>query len=312
MTQVAPDLTNIPMKASKRSPRDFDFRRPKSLERNQLRTLQLVLESFLRAASSVLSANLRMPFRLTVGELDQKPWEAVISNLEDPASITVFSLPPLPSKALWHMPIDLVMRLIDMRLGGSGKGDVPRRALTDIERIIIRDLLSEMLVQLVPAFGPITPVSIGTLHQESSLQFVQLVSLTEMCVLAPIEVSIANDTPIFSAICLPFPLLRPITEILNNRANPVEDAIESTITQKIEERLYDVPVTINVEFEPTTLTSREIVSLAVGDVVRLSHRKGQALRIKVDGSCLYWAQPTQVGKRVACILIDPEEPNDRR
>ncbi len=312
MTQVAPDISSPSQRSIKRQPRNFDFRQPKSLERNQLRALQLVLESFLRAASSVLSANLRMPFRLNVGELEQKPWEAVISDLEDPASIAVFSLPPLPSKALWHMPIDLVMRLIDLRLGGSGKGDVPKRALTDIERVIVRDLVSEMLQQLVPAFGPITTVNIGTLHQESSLQFVQLVALSEMCVLAPIELSISNDPPIYTAICFPFPLLRPITEILNSRANPVEDTLESTLTAKIESRLFDVEVVLNVEFEPTTLTSREVVSLAIGDVVRLDHRKGQPLKIKVDNTFMYYAMPTQVGKRVACLLTNPEETNDRR
>lgn len=312
MTQVSSDIaSSAPVKSHKRQPRTFDFRQPKSLERNQLRALQLVLESFLRAASSVLSANLRMPFRLNVAELEQKAWESVISNLEDPASIAVFSLPPLPSKALWHMPIELVMRLIDLRLGGTGKGDNPRRALTDIERVIVRDLVSEMLLQLVPAFGPITPVTIGTLHQESSLQFVQLVALSEMCVVAPIAVSVGNDQPIYTAICLPFPLLRPITEILNSRANPVEDTGESTLTSKIEARIFDVEVVLNVEFEPTTLTSREVVSLSVGDVVRLNHRKGQALRIKVDNTFMYFAQPTQVGKRVACILTKPEESNDR-
>ncbi|CAG4933256.1 MULTISPECIES: flagellar motor switch protein FliM [Acidithrix] len=311
MTQTSFDIANVSKKNNKRAPRNFDFRQPKSLERNQLRTLQLILESFLRAASSVLSANLRMPFRLNIGELEQKPWEDVITILEDPASIAVFSLPPLPSKALWHMPIELVMRLIDMRLGGNGRGENPRRSLSDLERVIVRNLIEEMLAQLIPAFAPITQISIGSIHQEASLQFVQLVSLSEMCVLAQVEMSISNDPPIQTAICLPFPLLRPITDILNNRANPVEDAADTTLSHDLEARLFDIEVEATVEFEPTSLTSREIVSLSVGDVVRLKHRKGNPLKIKVDGTYLYWAQPTQVGKRVACLLVEPEETNDR-
>lgn len=293
--------------SQKRTPRSFDFRKPKSLERNQLRSLQMVLESFLRAASSVLTANMRVPFRLTIGELEQKPWEEVIGLLEDPASIAVFSLPPLPSKALWHMPIELSMRLIDMRLGGNGKGDIPKRPLSDLERVIIKNLTEDMLAQIVPAFAPITSLALGGVNLETSTQFVQLVSLSEMCVLAQIEIAASNEPPISTAICLPFPLLRPITEILNNRANPIEDEVDHTLSHNIEQRLYDVPVEVTVEFEPTLLTSREIVSLAAGDVVRLSHRKGQPLRVRVDSTELYLAQPTQVGKRVACVLVEPEE-----
>ncbi|MDA8026361.1 MAG: FliM/FliN family flagellar motor switch protein [Actinomycetota bacterium] len=293
--------------SQKRTPRSFDFRKPKSLERNQLRSLQMVLESFLRAASSVLTANMRIPFRLTIGELEQKPWEEVISLLEDPASIAVFSLPPLPSKALWHMPLELSMRLIDMRLGGNGKGDIPKRPLSDLERVIIKNLTEDMLAQIVPAFAPITSITLGGVNLEASTQFVQLVSLSEMCVLAQIEISASNEQPISTAICLPFPLLRPITEILNNRANPIEDEVDHTLSHNIEKRLYDVPVEVTVEFEPTLLTSREIVSLSPGDVVRLSHRKGQPLRVRVDSTELYLAQPTQVGKRVACVLVEPEE-----
>jgi flagellar motor switch protein FliM len=250
---------------------------------------------------------MRIPFRLTIGELEQKPWEEVISLLEDPASIAVFSLPPLPSKALWHMPLELSMRLIDMRLGGNGKGDIPKRPLSDLERVIIKNLTEDMLAQIVPAFAPITSITLGGVNLEASTQFVQLVSLSEMCVLAQIEISASNEQPISTAICLPFPLLRPITEILNNRANPIEDEVDHTLSHNIEKRLYDVPVEVTVEFEPTLLTSREIVSLSPGDVVRLSHRKGQPLRVRVDSTELYLAQPTQVGKRVACVLVEPEE-----
>ena len=94
-------------KVKTRQAKKFDFRQPKTLERNQLRSLQLLLEAFARPASSILSANLRVHCRLDITGLLQLPWEGVLDMFEDNGSVTVVSLPPIESViSLNFYPLD--------------------------------------------------------------------------------------------------------------------------------------------------------------------------------------------------------------
>ena len=69
----------------------------------------------------------------------------------------------------------------------------------------------------------------------------------------------------------------------------------------------DAPVGISVQFRPITLTSHEIVDLQVGDVVPLRHLATTPLTVAVEGVPCQFAVPGRRGRRLACLIVDPQQ-----
>ncbi len=290
-------------KVKTRQAKKFDFRQPKTLERNQLRSLQLLLEAFARPASSILSANLRVHCRLDITGLLQLPWEGVLDMFEDNGSVTVVSLPPLPAKAIYYQQFDPALRIVDLRFGGSGE-DIPSRTmLTDIELDVVLGIMEEVLAQLPAAFSSILDIRLGQITQEQSLQLVHAAAMNEMCIVAKMVLRIDDKHDHETALILPFPLLRPMLDQLGSRGVAV---VEQSLgfANKLAERLQDVDLDLEVVFKPTYLSSGQIVDLRPGDVVRLAHRKGEPLDLVCGPVKVSKVQPTQVGRRLACLVVE--------
>jgi flagellar motor switch protein FliM len=292
------------MRSSKRGAKLFDFRQPKTLERNQLKALQMVFEGFARPASSILGANLRVSSRIEVTDVDQRTWEELLSDDADPSAVSVFNLAPLPPRAVLIVPAKLALLMVDLRLGGGGSEVEAVRAPTDIEQVIISTVVGEVIAQIPIAFSSLVELRVDRLHQEVALQFVQGIPLNEMCVTVKMSMTIAERDPAEVTLVLPFTMLRPILDQLGNRPTSVVERQSESFTKALSERLLDTTVEAKVVFKPTQLTSGEILSLEPGDVIRLGHRQGTALDVVVDGVRLYRAQPTQVGTRVAILLVE--------
>ncbi|MGC8480303.1 MAG: flagellar motor switch protein FliM [Acidimicrobiales bacterium] len=290
----------------RKAPKLFDFRQPKTLERNQLKALELLFEAFARPASSVLGANLRLPSRIEVEEVDQRTWEELLTDFTDPASVSVFNLAPLPSRAILTIPAQLSLLMVDLRLGGSGTEPQELRNPTDIEQVIISSVVGELIAQIPNSFSSLVDIRIERLHQEQALQFVQGVQLNEMCVTVKFSMVIGEREPEGVYLILPFPLLRPILDLLGNRSAQAIETHSEEFSTALQQRLRDTVVEAKVVFNPTYLTSGEILELVPGDVVRLGHRQGAALDVMVDGVKLYRAQPTQLGSRVGVLLVEEE------
>jgi flagellar motor switch protein FliM len=69
-------------------------------------------------------------------------------------------------------------------------------------------------------------------------------------------------------------------------------------------------VDVAVEFSQIALTPREILSLAVGDVLPLRHPTNSPLRITSGGMAFAYGVPGSTGKHVACRVVEDPEPQE--
>jgi flagellar motor switch protein FliM len=72
--------------------------------------------------------------------------------------------------------------------------------------------------------------------------------------------------------------------------------------------VQDVPVEVRVRFLPRRLTSRRLLQLRVGDVLRLDHPVERPLDVVASGVvCARGVAGTQ-GSRAACLIVSSEFP----
>ncbi|HET9732149.1 MAG TPA: flagellar motor switch protein FliM [Acidimicrobiales bacterium] len=287
----------------------YDFRTPEVLDRNRLRSLALVLDNFTRLASRRLSADLRVPVELLVTDTREVIWDE-LSDQADPYCMVLFGLSPLPGRALLHLPVELAMILVDLRMGGLGDGEYPARPLSDIDIELLTDVMGGVLEQLAIAFGPVAPLSFGGLQVESTAQLLQVVRPSDSCLAVRLQMRFGESGEVVRScsVGLPLTMLRPLMRaLLNVGEGNTSDQANGAAAGPASQRLLDPPVDVTIRFGPTALSSRELLDLRLGDVINLHHPCDVPLEVAVENVVYLRARPVERARRIACTIVQPQE-----
>ncbi len=120
----------------------MDFRRPSKFNKDQLRTLEMLHDTFARLGATYLSGALRAVADISVLGAEQVTYGEFISSLPVPAFTNILELEPLGTNAILALDLPLIFSMIDRLLGGTGQGAGRLRELTDIELSLSRTIIT--------------------------------------------------------------------------------------------------------------------------------------------------------------------------
>lgn len=275
----------------------YDFRRPDKFSKDQLRTLQMLHETFARLAGTGLSAYLRSPVNIDLISLEQVPYEEYLRTINQ-SVFTIMSLPPLTGQAVLEIEFSLVFSMIDRLLGGTGK-PVSRTVLTDIERPLVRQMVERMFTALKNAWEGMVVVNPGIEGTETSAQFVQIAPPSDIVVTILFEVKVGNLRGAMS-ICVPYLVLKPITTKLsaqkwfvstNRKHSP---AHRRMLTQQVQNTKVECAVILG----RTGLNIRDFLNLREGDVIRLNQRVDDDLLMNISNTPKFEGRPVLNGRQL--------------
>lgn len=282
----------------------YDFRRPDKFSKEQLRTLQMLHETFARLSGSALSAYLRTPVNIDLISLEQVPYEEYLRSINQ-SVFTIMSLPPLTGQAVLEIEFSLVFTMIDRLLGGPGKA-LPRSVLTDIERPLVRQTIERMFSALKSAWEGVVIVNPGIEGMETSAQFVQIAPPNDIVVTILFEVKIGNQRGAMS-LCIPYLVLKPITTKLSAQkwfatgARKVSSATRRILTHQIASTKIDCTIKLGA----ARLSIRDFLHLKQGDVLRLDQKTSNDLALQVNDVTKFYGRPALQGKNVVFTVTRP-------
>lgn len=292
--------------------RVFDFRRPNKLNRDHIRSLENIHETFARQLTTVLSSTLRAVSQVTVASIEQMAYEDYVEEVPNPSHMTIISLDPLPGVAVLQFPLSAAMVIIDLMLGGHGASGGLQRPLTDIERGLMRTIIDRALAELTYSFESVAQIEPAILGYESNPQFVQVAGPSDMTVVVTLEMKVGREDN-KATLCFTYSALQPILDTIasvSSHGQPGRNDIALARAQ-LSERMLEVPVDVAIEFAPTKLTSAAIVELEVGDVIALGHPTSKELTATVGGTPTFQVRAARAGKRLACQIVENVEPKPR-
>lgn len=284
----------------------YDFRRPDKFSKDQLRTLQMLHETFARLAGSALSAYLRTPVTVDLISLEQVPYEEYLRSINQ-SVFTILSLPPLSGQAVLECEFSLVFSMIDRMLGGPGKG-IPRNVLTDIERPLVRQILERLFGALKSSWEGVVMVNPGIEGMETSGQFVQIAPPSDIVVTVLLEVKLGNQRGAMS-LCVPYVVLKPITTKLSGQKWFATNNRKSGKGARaiLSHKLQGARVECTVHLGNAQISMNEFVNLKPGDVVRLDQRTERELRLLIGNVPKFHGKPALQGKNVVFAVSHPIE-----
>ena len=280
--------------------RPFDFERPSKFNKDQLRTLEMLHESFCRVVQTQLAAQLRTLVEITVTSADQVSYGEFVRSMPFPTLINVISLEPLQGNALLEMNLPLALSVIDRMVGGPGAYRGKMRELTEIEVALTRGLVDVLLQGLREAWTQIAQIDFRDQHVEMNPQFAQVAAPGDMSVLISFEMRIGTVTGMLN-LCIPHLVLEPVLGGLSAQSyySSKHAAPGPELRENIVNHISHASVPVSVSLGSTTLNVAELMALMPGDVIPLDRSPGDDVSVRVGELDTFLAQPGTRGRRLA-------------
>lgn len=294
------DVTDIE-EEPERKVRNYDFRNPQKMAKDQLRTLEIIHDNFSRLLQTFLSGYLRAPVSIEVLTVDQYAFSEFSNAISNPAFLSIVKFSPLPGDIIFDISPKLALVIIDRLLGGKGEQVGEARAFTEIEMTLLRRLIDKELELFAEAWRNVVEIYPTLENIETNPQFAQIISPSETIALITLNMNIGDAEGMFN-ICIPHLVIESIVEKLSTKLWYSTTKKESDNKQNaifLEERLKKAEVILKAELGHSMLTVDELLSLQVGDVIKMDTFDNNEARITVGSILKFYCQPGTLNKNVA-------------
>jgi flagellar motor switch protein FliM len=290
----------------------FDFRRPTSLSREHVRAMQIVQETFARGLATAMSAMVGSVVNVTTGAIEQRTYDEYVRELPNPTLLSLLNISPLNGAAILQFPLPVAMCTVEMLLGGKGYQEQPARSLSELEMLLVKGLIERVLPELRYALEPVVATEISLAGQESNPQFAQVAAPTDMMIIIPFQIKVEQVADV-ATLCVPFTALQPHLEALSTSASFIGKGSDNAAEhrRRMSNHLGAAPVEVAAEFRPVIMSSGDVVSLRVGDVVPLSHPVGEPLLLTVEGVPTLTVSVGRRNRRAAIQVVGSVNPSDK-
>lgn len=301
--ELNPD--EIPVDEEKHKVKPYDFRRPQKFSKDHIRTLELIHDNFARTISNYLSAQLRNNVKVKVETVQQITYEEFIHSVPNPTILTIFKMPPLSGSILLESNPEFVYTVIDILLGGSGRGKYKVREFTDIDKNIIRQVNTGLISNLKLAWEDVIEVEPEIEGLETNPALNQTLAPTEPVALITFSVEI-NKMSTFINICIPYLSIENVLDklVVQYWFRDSDTGVIEKSKEKIRSRVNVIDLGVIAQLGSTQITVEQFLELTKGDVITLDTKISEAITLKVEDQNYMYVKPGIVGKFKGVQVLD--------
>lgn len=300
LTSGAVNADELKKEESKKKVRVYDFRRPNKFSKDQIHTLQVIYENYARSLSTFLSAQLRAPVQIELLSVEQTTYDEFMRSIPNPTILNIFSLYPLEGSSIMEINQKLGFAFLDRLLGGPGTVPEKTRPLTEIEQTVMERLAQKMLDYLQEPWSSIIEMDPAIERIETNPQFTQLVSPSEIVMVVSLETKMADVLGLIN-ICIPFLVLEPVVDKLSVHYYYASSGqkFSPENTALIKNKLERTQVAVRVVLGRATITVKDLLELAPGDVIPLERSINDDLEVMIGQRAKFLGKPGSYNNRYA-------------
>jgi flagellar motor switch protein FliM len=247
--------------------RPHDFTRYGRIVRGRMPTLEMINDRFGRLLRGSLYNELRRAAVISVGSVQIVKFADYVRTLHLPTSLNLVKFNPLRGTGLIILDPTLVFALIDIYFGGKGRhAKIEGREFTAIENEIIANVLKETFRNLQEAWSHIAPLVIEKVGSEMNPHFANIVSPTEIVVVARFGVDfdgVGGDLHV----TMPYSMIEPLREVLDSGVQSDRVDQDDRWSLALRHELEDAELEVRAVLGTTTLSLSELRALQAGDVI---------------------------------------------
>ncbi|MBS1792346.1 MAG: flagellar motor switch protein FliM [Acidobacteria bacterium] len=280
----------------------YNFRRPDRLSKEQVRSLYLLHDLFAHSLSSSLPLFLRAVSEVNLISVEQQSYSDYMRGLSDPTTIFTIAASPLRGVFVVELNTSIALSIVDRMLGGEGQEVKEMRAATDLELNILEGFLKVVTDTYCEAWKPMIEFETEIVGRETHPQLVQIVAPNEVVATIVYQLQIGEVQGVMS-ICLPVVLLETVIEKFSQSAQSSNDKTSPEATRLLLKKISNVRFGVSAELEKVPAAVSDLMSLAVGDVLRTNHSIEKPVNIAVGSIVKFHGRLAALDQKMVAQII---------
>ncbi|MGL4798671.1 MAG: flagellar motor switch protein FliM [Cellulosilyticaceae bacterium] len=297
------DVNTIKDEGAKKVIKAYDFTRPSKFSKEQLRTLEIISESYARLVATYLSGYLRNLVSVEVINAEAITYSEFTNALNNPIILAITDFAPLDGSVLLELSTNMGYAIIDRVLGGAGRGMNKLRDFTDIEHLILERLFAQFAELLIEPWENVIELSPVLEKIETNSQVAQIISPNEIVALVTFSLRIGNVEGMLN-LCIPHIVIEPIMDKLNTKYwfSQNEKQKNPIYEKHLEQLVEKAHIPIRAELGKTHITISEFLQLQPMDIIKLDKDIEADVNVYVGNLLKFHGKPG-VYKNKAAIQI---------
>ncbi len=293
--------------------REYDFKRPERISKDQMRSLQTLHETFARSFGASLSGFLRTIVEIRVVYTEQMTYSEFITSLPNPTSFNLIRAEALDGPMCLELSPLIIYPIIDRLLGGTNQElFIPQRSMTVIETRLIRRILQRAVEALREAWEGVMPIEFELGEMESNPHIVQIVPPNEVAVVIGCEIKMTDRAGTMS-LCIPFNAIEPLMDRLSSQTwfTAGRQRGDQRWERHIAGSIGRAGVQVAGVLAETSITMDQLRGLEVGDVLTTEKAASAPVVLTVEGRPKFLANIGQYRGKRALKVVRAVEATDR-
>jgi flagellar motor switch protein FliM len=262
-----------------------DLHGPHYPDPRRLAALRTLHEGLAKDFGAMLTSLLRCPVEASLAGVDSMTYGDFLASLEPHSCFHLLKAEPLEERLMLDFEPSIFFPMIDRLLGGCHEEELsPHRPPSDIEFRLAARVIRLLLDELAKAWKGTFDLTPELLPTEDNPRMQRILPSDELVAVTAFELSI-GDRRGMMRLCLP-------CRILQQMAKPHE-------TRRRKTRLD-----VDVSLATSTITTRDLESLSVGDVIITETSADAPAVVSIEGEAKYLAKTGVYQERKAVRLTE--------
>ncbi len=264
----------------------YNFLRPPRIAKDRQALLNGIYQRIAVSLQAMFSSRLRTSVDVTLGSVEQATFAEFIFSLATPCAAYVYQLGDrVGGQGVLDLGSDFSYYLIDRMFGGPGEATDMKRALTLLERGVVRGVAEKIWSIAADAWADHLTFAPAYGGFESSPDALQVANREDNVLVANIEVRAGSFSGLMT-MCIPLLTLEGFLQEKPTRHSHAvrASAGEREVTRGIlEQALRGARLDVRARFPLFQLRAREVGQLEVGQVIHTGHPSDVPVELLVRG-----------------------------
>jgi flagellar motor switch protein FliM len=283
----------------------WDVRRAGQIGREQLQAITQLHEGFARSLTHSLEAYLRVVFTATLVSAEHLTYREFLERIPETTYLASCKLEPMEVKGALQLDLKVAFPIIDLLLGGEGKGVAAAREITEIEEQIVESVARIVCRELGTAWQAVN-LEVGFDKRLEPGEAQHLLSPDEKTLSLSFEITmleVRGGLNLAVPVSVSHALLRKISaEWSDHRPRGGSESRE-----RLKRRLLECPFSVELGVNELRAGVGELSQLMTGQLLPLRRSATQPASLLVAGVEMFCATPARSGDTRAAQVLAPAE-----
>jgi flagellar motor switch protein FliM len=282
----------------------FDVRQSGQLSPSQVQALSKLHEPVARKIAGSLNSLLGVACEVQFASIEQVAYAEFHARFQGPTYISLLYSPAADARLTVQMDLAVVLPILDLILGGTGKAGGDVRALTEIEMEMFEPVLRIVYEDVRLSWLPLLDLG-AKFESRAQSQEASAASASEKAVAVKFELKLAEAQGHLHLL-LPGALSAALVRKLTAQLAPADSKTSQQCRARLQSHLLQGEFEVELQLPPSTVSVRDLIALEPGGVLVLHSRTADAIVLNVVGETMFLASAvrsgSQCGARIEKVL----------